>query len=215
MAVPKQKNPSRRPKKDAGSPSPTGPVGGRDMIEDPSCGHSGCGRTCQVRYCGPTTHMRDHHIVHAARGAAHVWTAAIVAGLAIVLTGAIAYTAVEAQTPSTATMLNRILNELRDLRKRVDAMDATLKGMNDRCTTQAKECRKPDDQAQCVDRCKEQGGDEKEIQACIESCRPEKKPESTCEEQCRADAASTTSAAGTDLEACLKSCKKSPTEPNQ
>jgi len=93
MVEAKTKRTVRRVKKAAHSPIPTGPIGG---LGGSTCGHSGCDSACRVRYVGPVTNIRDHHIIHAARGVAHVWTAAIVAGLAVVLTGAIAYTAVQA-----------------------------------------------------------------------------------------------------------------------
>jgi len=51
-----------------------------------------------VRYVGPVSHIRDHHSWHAARGASHIWTAAIVSGFAVVLTGVLAYSAAEAKT---------------------------------------------------------------------------------------------------------------------
>src|SRR5260221_14336156 len=87
---------SRSRRKAANSPIPSGPMS--DMGGG-TCGHSGCsGGTCKVRFVGPTSSMRAHPIMHAAHGASQVWTAAIVAGLAVVLTGAIAYTAVQAQT---------------------------------------------------------------------------------------------------------------------
>lgn len=99
----KTKKPAKR--KGGNSPVPCGPGS--------SCGHSGCEDVCRVRYVGPTSHPRDHHAQEAAHGAKHVWTAAIVAGLAVVLTGAIAYSAVEAQTPQVnLNALNRRLEKI-------------------------------------------------------------------------------------------------------
>lgn len=132
MGETKAKSSARRPKKDANSPVPSG-VGGS------MCGHSACNTVCRVRYAGPTTHMRDHHIVHAARGVAHVWSAAIVAGLAVVLTGAIAYTAVDASTTSDVSNAT-LLNELQDLNLRIDRLEGTIKGMNDLCTVESRAC---------------------------------------------------------------------------
>jgi len=82
---------STRSKKDASSPIPSGP--GMCGHESGACGPDGCG----VRYVGPVSSMRDHHAMHAARGSAHIWAAAVTTGLALVLTGAIAYNAVEAK----------------------------------------------------------------------------------------------------------------------
>jgi hypothetical protein len=59
--------------------------------------------------------MRDHHAVVAANGVQHVWTAAIIAGLAVVLTGAIAYSAVQADTPLndvSSTVINQRLDRI-------------------------------------------------------------------------------------------------------
>ncbi len=97
-----KKRPVRR-KKAGSSPIPAGPTGGS------TCGHSGCKATCRVRYCGPTSPMHNHYIVHAARGVAHVWTAAIVSGLAVVLTAAIAFTAVNAQEQTNDPTLLTLL----------------------------------------------------------------------------------------------------------
>jgi hypothetical protein len=132
MGETKAKPTARRTKKAANSPAPSG-MGGT------TCGHSACGTTCNVRYCGPTTHIRDHHIVHAARGVAHVWTAAIVAGFAVVLTGAIAYTAVQASTSSDVS-LGTVLSEVRDLNARLDAMQASLIQLKAQCTAKGTQC---------------------------------------------------------------------------
>lgn len=131
----------RRVMKAANSPEPTGPVGGSmpDEPTEPQCGHMSCtGAQCGVRYVGPTSHMRDHHIVHAARGITHIWSAAIITGLAIVLTGAIAFSSVQAaSTPGAAASQS----EVSALAKRLDRIEKMLKDMSDRCVTQAKECR--------------------------------------------------------------------------
>ena len=82
------------------APEPAGPTGGSMEADTPCppCGHSACGKVCKVRYVGPVSSMRDHHILHAAQGASHIWAAAIIAGLAVVLTGAIAFSVAQAQT---------------------------------------------------------------------------------------------------------------------
>ena len=84
---------------DASSPIPCGAGG--------ACGHEGtCGTDgCNVRYGGPVSHIRDHHAMHAARGSAHIWAAAVTTGLALVLTGAIAYTTVEAKQIERDTVI--------------------------------------------------------------------------------------------------------------
>lgn len=122
------KKSARRSKtEDGSSPIPNGP-GNSNVALDAACGHSGCGRQCQVRHVGPTTHLRDHDIVHAAKGSTHAWTAALVAGLAVVLTGAIAYTAVEAEAPKRESD-----RALRELTRRIDTLDKRLQQVLDQC----------------------------------------------------------------------------------
>lgn len=118
-ATPKKRT-TRRRAKSANSPSP--------------CGHAYCSDQCRVRYIGPTTHIRDHHILHAARGISHVWPAVIIAGLAIVLTGAIAYNAVNAQNQETEKNLvqnstEQILNKIEQLELRIDAMERDVEAL--------------------------------------------------------------------------------------
>ncbi len=142
MPVIKIKSPVRRIRKAINSPEPEGPVGGMGMDEDPTCGHSSCGRSCGVRHVGPTSSIRDHHIAHIARGVSSVWTASIVAGLAVVLTGAIAYSAVQASPvqreaasgPSMTVGFNRLNDQFKALNKRLDDLEIRLKVLNDSCT---------------------------------------------------------------------------------
>lgn len=125
MIEPKPKRTVRRapPKKAANSDIPMAPM----SQMGPTCGHDGCGPTCRVRYIGPTSPMRDQHIIHAARGVAHVWTAAIVSGLAVVLTGAFAFTAVQAAAPAKAdTATNTIAYQLGQINLRLNSIDGKL-----------------------------------------------------------------------------------------
>jgi len=72
--------------------------------------------------------MRDHHIVHAARGISQVWTAAIVAGLAVVLTGAIAWSAVDAQVRTTTDPTQALIREsFTALNRRMDSLEGMLR----------------------------------------------------------------------------------------
>ncbi len=98
------------------------------------CGHDGCDTSCRVRYVGPVSHLRDHHALHAARGVGHVWTAAIVTGLAIVLTGAVAYTAVQARDQDTAAPKRALSADTRALMERLDKLEREIQDMSDRCT---------------------------------------------------------------------------------
>ncbi len=119
----KSKKPSRR-RKAGNSPIPAGQT--HSSTGGP-CGHSGCATTCQVRFVGPTSHPRDHQILTAARGVANAWTAAIVAGLAVVLTGAIAYTAVEAQSPKGSETNRGVAQELAKLNRRLNSVEELLR----------------------------------------------------------------------------------------
>src|SRR3989344_2830556 len=84
-------------RKAANTPAPCGPGS--------TCGHSGCeGGTCSARY---------------------VWTAAIVAGLAVVLTGTVAYTSAQAQDKVDTPSLF-ILNSLRRIEQRLDRIEPKL-----------------------------------------------------------------------------------------
>lgn len=127
MEASKTKRPVRRTSKVMSSPVPTGPVGGTVIGGGTTCGHSGCETSCQVRYVGPVSSIRDHHIIHAARGVTHVWAAAIVAGLAVVLTGAIAYTAVQADTDYThATDQISLQRQLSQINARLDRIERVV-----------------------------------------------------------------------------------------
>lgn len=123
----KSKPRALKAKKSANSPSPE---------KFAACGHSHCGETCNVRYIGPVSPIRDHHIMHVARGVSHVWTAAIIAGLAVVLTGAVAYSSVNASNQqkeeirsaqSTGMILDKMQsleNKIKDLERDVQVVSA-------------------------------------------------------------------------------------------
>ena len=126
--MPESKARSRviRGKKAANSPSPStvGP-----------CGHSHCAEVCRVRYIGPVTPIRDHHILHVARGVSHIWTAVIIAGLAVVLTGAIAFSSVNAANQRredirTTQSTNILLNKLDSLEDRLGAMEKQVQDLS-------------------------------------------------------------------------------------
>lgn len=132
MSEPKMKRPVARKSAKAGNaPEPTGPM------MNSSCGHSSCGMTCKVRYVGNTSHMRDHFIMHAARGATHIWSASVVTGLAIVLTGTIAYSAVQAKDGQVQAMARReavTRGDLKAVNERLANMEKILKDARDLCS---------------------------------------------------------------------------------
>ena len=99
-----------------------------------ACGHEGCHEGgCKVRYVGPVSHLRDHHALHAARGVVHVWTAAIVSGLAVVITGFLAYGAVQARTVAPPVVRGPS-PEMLAITQRLDRMEEMMRTTIERCT---------------------------------------------------------------------------------
>lgn len=93
-------------------------------VQASTCGHSACsGETCHVHYVGPTSHLRDHYMVHAARGASHVWPAAIVSGLAILLTGVFVHAAVIPSEPAGMTDIQEISAQIQRLSTRLERLE--------------------------------------------------------------------------------------------
>ncbi len=121
----------------ASSPEPEGPV-----MSGNTCGHGGCGHACRVRYVGQTSHLRDHHALHAARGVTHVWSAAIVTGLAVVLTGTIGYSVVQARDGAMppANTRGRVVAATREdvmaVQARLDDMQRMLETLRYECRSQ-------------------------------------------------------------------------------
>lgn len=81
---------------------------------------------CKVRYAGPTSHPRDHRMYEIAGGVKHIWLASVVAGLAVVLTGSIAYTAVQAETAPKVRNLNEAVAAMW---RKLDVIDANVKAI--------------------------------------------------------------------------------------
>lgn len=99
-----------------------------------TCGHSGCQDTCNVRYIGPVSHIRDHHALHAARGAGHIWAASIVTGFAIVLTGAIAFQSAQAKTEREArSNVTGQRSEQQELIERLNRLEALVRDTRRAC----------------------------------------------------------------------------------
>jgi hypothetical protein len=73
-------------------------VGEPMALRSAVCGHEGCDDACNVRYVGAVSQITDHHIVKASHATSHIWAAAVISGLAVVLTGAVAYTSVQAES---------------------------------------------------------------------------------------------------------------------
>ena len=128
--TPKQKRSVRRAAKASGSPIPCGPTGGGMDEMSSACGHQNCtGGKCSVRYVGPTTPISNHHLIHTMRNASHVWSAAIVTGLAVVLTGALGYAAFGADATGAPT----VYGEFQQINFRLDKIEKMVKTLLDRC----------------------------------------------------------------------------------
>ena len=99
-----------------------------------ACGHSGCTDSCNVRYIGPVSHIRDHHALHAARGAGHVWAASMITGFAVVMTGAIAFQSAQAKTERTVAEREQTQHvEQRGLMERLDRLEALVRDTRRAC----------------------------------------------------------------------------------
>lgn len=88
-----------------------------------------------VRYCGPTSHPSHYHSAVAAQGHKHAWAASIIAGLALILTGSIAFTAVQAETEQRATIRSTELRgdfvrEIRELNQRITALEEKVDALS-------------------------------------------------------------------------------------
>jgi hypothetical protein len=114
------KKPVRRRSVKAGaSPAPCGPGS--------TCGHDACvGPACRVRYVGPVSSLADHHAFTASRGSTHIWAAALITSLALVVTGAVAFQSAEAsQTKQAEAMTKQSatradIAELKEMMRRID-----------------------------------------------------------------------------------------------
>lgn len=94
-----------------------------------------------VRYCGPTSHISHHHAAVAADGTKHIWAAPIIAGLAIILTATIAYSAVQAESSQLNTIKETELRGdyvkgIRDINQRLDQLEQTVNSLKGTAATQ-------------------------------------------------------------------------------
>lgn len=114
-----EKSKKKSPRKAGHSPMPKHVGGGSP------CGHSGCKLSCAVRYCGPTSHLYHHHAYTAARGVENIWLATIVAGLALLVTGVIAFQAAQASAEGERTardqeMRGELIREIRSMKDQLN-----------------------------------------------------------------------------------------------
>ncbi|MEK7473575.1 MAG: hypothetical protein AAB668_02520 [Patescibacteria group bacterium] len=114
----KPKKTARR-RKAASTPIPKGPG------SSPTCGHDGncTPNACRVTYAGPVSRMHDHHMISAARGTMHIWPAAIITSLALLVTGTVAFYSVDAaQDKRTAALQKQAANRA-DIEKIMERLD--------------------------------------------------------------------------------------------
>jgi len=120
---------------DGATPIPSGVGNGGS-----TCGHSGCGADCRVRYVGQTSRITDHHMFHTARAVTNIWAAAIVVGLSVVLTGAIAFSAVQAKSDMETGKVLRENSAMRSDAARVAAhlemMEKAIQELRSLCLVQ-------------------------------------------------------------------------------
>lgn len=128
--------PRRRSMKAGASPAPCGPGS--------TCGHDTCtGTTCRVKYVGPVSSIGDHHAFHAARGSTHIWAAAVITSLALVVTGTVAFQSVEAGQTKKAEVLAKQaatradVAELKELMRRIDGKLDKVLSTQDAPSTEA------------------------------------------------------------------------------
>jgi Tfp pilus assembly protein PilN len=76
---------------------------------------------------GPVSSLGDHHAFTASRGSTHIWAAALITSLALVVTGAVAFQSVEAAQTKQAEALTKQsatradIAELKEMMRRIDA----------------------------------------------------------------------------------------------
>lgn len=75
--------------------------------------------------------MRDHYAWHAARGSTHIWAAAVTTGLALVLTGAIAWQSVEAKQSDREAALRKQYASRADVERLMQKLNEVEKAVNE------------------------------------------------------------------------------------
>lgn len=108
-----------RRRKAASTPIPKGPGSG------PTCGHDGncTPNACKVTYAGPVSRVHDHHMIRAARGTTHIWPAAIITSLALLVTASVAfYSANAAESQRQSTLRKQAANRA-DIEKIMERLD--------------------------------------------------------------------------------------------
>lgn len=114
----KPKKTTRR-RKAASTPIPTGPGTG------PTCGHDGncTPNACRVTYGGPVSRVHDHHMIRAARGTTHIWPAAIITSLALLVTASVAIYSADAAQDQRARAMQKQAATRADVEKIMERLD--------------------------------------------------------------------------------------------
>lgn len=105
-----------------------------------TCGHDNCGTSCNVRYVGAVSHINDHHIVRTAHASTHIWAAAVISGLAVVLTGTVAFTSVQAESNKVAVAQKAVAASRADVEQvlnRLNQLDRQMLTLKQACAPEA------------------------------------------------------------------------------
>lgn len=110
----------RRKKPASSTPIPTGPGS-----TGPTCGHDGncTPKACRVTYAGPVTRLHDHHMVRASRGTTHIWPAAVITSLALLVTGSVAFYSVNASQDERTAILQKQAANRADVERIVEQLN--------------------------------------------------------------------------------------------
>lgn len=106
------------------------------------CGHDGCSESprCNVRYVGPMSSVQAHHALHAARGAAHIWTASIITGFAVVLTGVVAFQSAQAKGVPAADARSQVsAAQIAQLNQRLERIERAIRETKMACEEDGEE----------------------------------------------------------------------------
>ncbi len=109
-----------RRKKAGSTPIPNGPGS-----QSPVCGHDGNCTThaCAVTYAGPVSRLHDHHMITASRGTTHIWPAAVITSLALLVTGTVAFYSVSAAEDQHTSALQKQAANRADIERVVEQLN--------------------------------------------------------------------------------------------
>ncbi len=119
-----------RRRKAGSTPIPTGPGNTN------TCGHDGkcTPNACAVTYAGPVSRMHDHHMIVAARATSHIWPAAVITSLALLVTGTVAFSGVNAGVDSNTRALQKQAANRSDIERIVQQLNRIERALADQNT---------------------------------------------------------------------------------